>query len=412
MIEACHVLEALLETRGRNDKITILKQITANGPLSKKVQFLFQTAFDSYMHYGVGEILDNREYQGDLPSFETLFELRDKLMRREITGNAAREKINQTILCSDELVRKWLIAAFMKNIKCGVAIGTINKVFPGLVREFEVQLCDKLEPDQELPEGNWICEPKYDGLRCFMMFKDNELVEICSRNGKPLYNMDYIGIELAKYIPEGVVDGEAYAVDWNESAGVVRSSKTEKSSASLKFRAFDIVPQMEWDSQKGELTLQERKGLLKSLVTSDVQHTELTEYKPVKNASEAWFYAKEYSKQGYEGSVIKDLNSTYAYKRTRSWLKLKFEHTIDIPIVDFEEGTGRNAGRLGAFICELPNGEKVNVGGGFKDIDRTLFWSIRNEMLGKVIEVKYQEKTAGDASLRFPVFVRVRDDKS
>jgi len=62
-------------------------------------------------------------------------------------------------------------------------------------------------------------------------------------------------------------------------------------------------------------------------------------------------------------------------------------------------------------VCELPNGKKVNVGGGYEDHERDTFWKKRKQLVGKIIEIKYQDVTKG-GSLQFPVFVRFRPDKT
>jgi len=191
---------------------------------------------------------------------------------------------------------------------------------------------------------------------------------------------------------------------------VVRSSKTERSSASLKFRAFDYIEQSEWNARRGALRLSVRRENLRSLIGDKVVYTVITDGVNIETAEEAWKLAKQYSKQGYEGAVIKNLDAPYGFKRTRDWLKLKFEDTTEVTIIDFQEGTGRNAGRLGAFICKTEDGVEVNVGGGFSDVQRTKFWERRNSLLAQTIEVKFQEQTK-DGSLRFPVFVRIREDK-
>jgi ATP-dependent DNA ligase len=74
-----------------------------------------------------------------------------------------------------------------------------------------------------------------------------------------------------------------------------------------------------------------------------------------------------------------------------------------------ELGTGKNANRLGNFIVDV-DGVKVNVGEGITDKQRDEFWQNKNKLIGKIIEVKFQEKTP-DGSLRFPRFVRHRMDK-
>ena len=50
--------------------------------------------------------------------------------------------------------------------------------------------------------------------------------------------------------------------------------------------------------------------------------------------------------------MIKDIDAPYECKRTHSWLKAKPFIEITLKVVDVEEGTGRNEGRLGAVIVE------------------------------------------------------------
>jgi DNA ligase-1 len=95
-------------------------------------------------------------------------------------------------------------------------------------------------------------------------------------------------------------------------------------------------------------------------------------------------------------------------------MKWKPTITVDLNIVGFEEGTGRNQGRLGALICEgEDNGRRifVNVGSGLRDGDRDEFWSGRADLLDRVVEVEADAVTQnqdGTYSLRFPRFVRFR----
>ena len=113
--------------------------------------------------------------------------------------------------------------------------------------------------------------------------------------------------------------------------------------------------------------------------------------------------------------MIKDLGAPYICKRSDSWMKWKPTITVDLNIVGFEEGTGRNQGRLGAIICEgEDNGRniRVNVGSGLSDSDRDEYWTARNDLLGHLVEVEADAVTQnqdGTYSLRFPRFMRFRD---
>ena len=125
-------------------------------------------------------------------------------------------------------------------------------------------------------------------------------------------------------------------------------------------------------------------------------------------------FAEASVEQGYEGIMIKSLDTPYECKRTSSWMKWKPTITVDLNITGFEEGTGRNAGRLGAIICEGVDNDRtirVNVGSGLSDTDRDEYWSARNDLLNRVVEVQADAVTQnqdGSYSLRFPRFVRFR----
>jgi len=128
-------------------------------------------------------------------------------------------------------------------------------------------------------------------------------------------------------------------------------------------------------------------------------------------------YNKSAVENGYEGIMIKDLNAPYECKRSTAWLKLKPFIEVSLEVVNVEEGTGRNVGRLGAFVCSGDDDGKnikVNVGSGFSDSNRDSFWASHVELdniVGQIVEVRADAVTQnqdGSYSLRFPRFLRFR----
>jgi DNA ligase-1 len=115
---------------------------------------------------------------------------------------------------------------------------------------------------------------------------------------------------------------------------------------------------------------------------------------------------------GYEGIMIKDPEAGYECKRTVKWMKLKPFIEVSLTVVDTEEGTGKNVGRMGALVCEgVDDGRqiRVNVGSGFSDQQREDFWSCRAD--GHIVEVRADAVTQnqdGTFSLRFPRFKSFR----
>jgi DNA ligase-1 len=120
--------------------------------------------------------------------------------------------------------------------------------------------------------------------------------------------------------------------------------------------------------------------------------------------------------KGYEGIMVKPIIGSYECKRSSLWLKVKPFIEVSLTVKDVEEGTGRNAGKLGALIVEGTDGGKfikTNVGSGLTDADRDTFWQAKDKLIGQVVEVRADQITQNqdsndEWSLRFPRFLRFR----
>ena len=120
--------------------------------------------------------------------------------------------------------------------------------------------------------------------------------------------------------------------------------------------------------------------------------------------------------RGFEGIMVKPIKGTYECKRSTLWLKVKPFIEVSLTVVDTEEGTGRNVGKLGALIVEGKDMDKfikTNVGSGLSDADRESFWNAKDKLIGQIVEVRadaitQNQDTSNEWSLRFPRFLRFR----
>ena len=275
--------------------------------------------------------------------------------------------------------------------------------------------------------GRYLLEPKLDGIRCIMfVFPEVSKVYSFSRNGKKLYNMDIIEQEVLalckdfsqlfvfKNSSSLVLDGELFAKDWSLTSSIVHTHKEHPDKSHLSYYIFDIVSLPDWLESKATPSLLERKSALSWLFKQageNVPHLVNVPYVIPGSLSEAKDLLEQLLSKGYEGAVVKDGLSPYPFSRSSSWLKWKPVKTIDVEVIEVKQGTGRNKNRLGSFICKLQNGKTFRVGGGFTDTQREEFWHKRNELIGCIVEVEYQEETIHGVP-RFPRFVRIRWDKS
>jgi DNA ligase 1 len=137
---------------------------------------------------------------------------------------------------------------------------------------------------------------------------------------------------------------------------------------------------------------------------------------------------------GHEGIMIKVPASPYSPgQRGKNWIKIKPEvDTLDLAVIGAEWGEGKRAHVFGSFLVACQNAGKLvplsRVATGFSDEQLAEVYDLlKDRVTGKdgkevtfeptlVFEVGYSELQAsqnyeGGFALRFPRFIRIRDDK-
>jgi DNA ligase 1 len=403
--------------------------------------FLFNCylAYNPYYVYGVRQVPETTGLVDRPNPWPRFWALLEDLRTRGLTGNRARQKIQE---CADEfdsvewneLCRRVLI----KDLRCGISEKTLNKVLgktEWAIPVFSCQLAQDSTDQQRKLQGTKRLEVKLDGVRVLAVYSHG-VVNLYSRNGKPFENFpqiaEYIenfghmlqhnsGINLGhRYVLDGEVIGESFQTLMRQA-----HRKSNAKTDNMVYHVFDIIP-LE-DFERGHWNAQQRRRLD---ILDQAKHF-LSKDSPVQimpgltvdlDTAEGHDIMRKYAnaaiEQGYEGIMIKDLNAPYQCKRSDSWLKWKPTITVDLTVVALEEGTGRNSGRLGALVCEgIDNNRqiRVNVGSGFSDSERDSYWQAKDEIVGQIVEVQADVVTQnqdGTYSLRFPRFERFRSFES
>ena len=337
--------------------------------------------------------------------FDTLC---SNLSKRKITGNMAAAEIREKLLgAPTEMACIWACRILNKDLRAGFSSSTLNKAHPKCIEtEIPCSLAKPYDPEKHEIKGPWAVEPKLDGLRMVVVNG-----QAYTRNGRTIDSVGHILEELAVLGNDYVWDGEVMGTtNFDEDSGKIRK-KGMGPNLSLRYNVFDMVWKKEWDERKTHvygnrrLFLTEALGTLCPNFTSIVPTTRL-----VNPTSEELFAARDkYIKMGYEGAMLKDLNSPYIFKRSDAILKLKEFTDADGRIVGTFEGKGKHKGRLGGFIAKF-DGVETRVGSGFSDAQRDEYWKLSEVLQGRMIEVQYQNKTE-EGSLRFPVFIKFRPDR-
>ena len=385
---------------------------------------------DPLVTFGVKQVPEATQ-DGQGLAWPVFKELARKLINRSLTGHAARDAI---ILCKDTAtVEQWNMfyrRILIKDLRCGVSEKTVNKIakkFPQYaIPVFTCALAHDSANHEKKMTGKKQIEVKLDGVRVLAVCREGK-VELFSRNGKQFHNFPHIIAELEAVLAEKpapydcVLDGEVMSANFQDLMKQVHR-KDGKQSDDAVLHLFDFIPLEEFSKGGWDKPQTYRSNLVKYWVIENesvLKHVQYLDWEEVDlSTSEGETRFVELNKAaidgGYEGVMIKDVDAPYECKRTHAWLKAKPFIEVTLEVKDVEEGTGRNVGKLGAFVCEgFDDGRtiKVNVGSGFSDSDRDTFWTGRSSIVGNLVEVRADAITQnqdGTYSLRFPRFKTFR----
>lgn len=356
----------------------------------------------------------NSEY-----SATSLFDMCEILSSKQGITNEVINVVHEWLWQYNEEERNLYIQLLAKELRLGVTATTVNKCIPGLIPVWEVQQALTLD-NCPIKEGTefWLTQ-KLNGTRA-TYYKGS----LYSRNGTPYTGLDHIinEIETIKNYSDFVFDGELLLKDTmgikdNEAfriaTGIVNSNDADKTS--ICFNIFDVVPKVEFDMDVFPTTRYcKRRAILSSLASNFNNLRVLPVLYHGCDQGQIDVLLDKMVSEDKEGLMM-NLDVPYFKKRHNGILKIKKFYTMDLEVTGIEEGKGKNANTCGALIVDFL-GNEVRVGSGLTDEFRAKFWSNPDNIIGKIIEVKYKEvsenKSNNAKSLQFPVFIRVRDDKS
>ena len=346
------------------------------------------------------------------------------LESRSLTGNAMRDSIQ--VLCDSSKIEEWndwYRRILIKDLRCGVTHKTINKHSTIKVPVFECMLADDSKKHEKKLVGDVLIEPKLDGVRVVVICDvDKDEVKLFSRNGKELLNFPEINKQfddMMDQMSESMVfDGEIMSDDFQTLMREIHRKGGAKTK-DAKLNLFDCMPLYNFQDGSCVDPITERKKWLDGYTYGPninlVEHVRMN-----LDSDEGQKQFADYNKmcidRGFEGIMVKPVGGIYECKRSTGWLKVKPFIEVSLKVVDTEEGTGRNAGKLGALIVEGKDMDKfikTNVGSGLTDSDREEFWKAKDKLIGQIVEVRadaitQNQDTKDEWSLRFPRFLRFR----
>jgi len=385
-----------------------------------------RAALDPMITYGIRQV-EEKSGDGKGLNPDTFWRTAEQLAGRQLTGNAAITAVNHMRMNAGEAEwNQWYRRILIKDLRCGVSEKTINKQVEKIngtyvIPVFSCQLAHDGANHESKVSGKKLIEVKLDGVRVITIVYPSGHVDQYSRNGKELVNFEHIKqqfVKHAKLLREPMVfDGEVMSSSFQDLMKQVHR-KSDVAAKDAVLNLFDILTLKDFQAGYSPITQRERSNALKIWFDPIQDHMPnvtvvgqvLLDLDTPQGYQEFVDINTHAIKGGYEGIMIKDSEAGYECKRTTAWLKQKPYIEVSLVVVGTEEGTGKNAGRLGALIVEGTDDGKLirtNVGSGLTDDNRITYWASRDNLVGNIVEVRADAVTQnqdGSYSLRFPRF--------
>jgi DNA ligase 1 len=239
------------------------------------------------------------------------------------------------------------------------------------------------------PTGWWMSE-KLDGVRAYWTG-----THFYTRNGNPIHAPEWF----TRSLPNIALDGELTAGRgaFQQTVSAVRKQvPVDTEWRSISFQVFDAP------TVRGGC---EARWAEMNRVVTGVPHVFALQQT---RCSSPWHLAQvraEIAALGGEGVMLREAGSAYEQRRTGALRKVKSFQDAEARITGHTAGTGKHAGRLGAYEAVLLKGSraKFRIGTGISDAERE-----RPLSVGTIVTVKFQELT-DDGVPRFPALVGARD---
>lgn len=248
-----------LRKAGKNEKAAVLQRYQAETDFRLFLFYLLNPLFSCRLSEEMLRLQDGETYTEEMPLvfFETPFECCEFLGGLRSMDAATLRQVKLLLYghCKDELERELLIGLFTHTLRLGVSIKTVNRVIPGLIPPWRIQLATPIESCPVEPGTSFWLTPIAGGRRA--TFYRGRLI---SGDGMPV-----TGLEKIENLLRGFCEENAAVLD-----GVL---------AGDCFRIFDIIPLTDFESANPKTPYSVRRMVLERAVA--YLNTEFTSVVPL-----------------------------------------------------------------------------------------------------------------------------------
>ena len=414
------IIEEINWENGSNYKMDVLRRYK-NEETSELLQKVLKMTYDK-VSYTFGISMKNIPViLNDLTKMElsTAVDMLEKLADRTYTGDAAKYYLTNILNSLNEVDSQVIKGIINRDLRINMGRSNINKVFKNLIVKPPYMRCSIYTEKTR----SKISFPSFVQVKADGMFQtahvDQGKVTFMARSGEErsfphLYEY-FIGRSDGVYIGELLVKGET---DRAKANGFINSDEEDKTS--VYFQLWDYITLDEYSrpkDKKNKVPYSLRFDEL-NMKVKETSQIKIIETYIVQNIQEALKFTSKWMNQGLEGAILKDMDNMFIDHTSPTQLKLKLEIDAEVRVTGFIEGKKgtKREETFGSMTFENDEGTIKGSTSGFNDKQLNDFNQKREELIGKVITVQFNDVTKGRDNdyyaLSHPRFIEFRDDKN
>lgn len=416
------IIMKLRNTSGSNAKKDILEFNKNNVELKTFLYHVYepqisyyQTKIKPFNNIGAGVL--------DL-TYDMIDEIIATLADRQLTGNAAVLYLGGNYSClREDWMRELLQMLIGRDVKAGISVGTINKIWKKMLTDEPYMRCSQLK-DVKIELWPWSrgidSEIKYDSTyaNIFVGVRDTSFDAVKSRNGSVylvdpfkavLYELHLAVQEFIKHYPQFaneeyiVFNGELEMLDPKgnlmpraEGNGKFNSllQKGEiPNGHTAQYKTWDIVPGSKFEGGRFDMPRRQRRAALALSIVPKSGVVEIAECTTVYSYEGARKHFKAVRARKLEGTILKHPDGSWEDTTSSHQVKMKNETMIEVEWVKLNPGSGKNTSTFGSVTFKSRDHFfEVDVT-GFSDDARLELYNKRDQMPGTIHTIIVNELT-------------------
>lgn len=411
------ILNELNESNSSNYKLDILKKYKDNSELKKLLELTYNR---NKYNFNVSKnciIKDNPsilESNGSKTIDELLCAL-EILGEGTIRGNEAHQFVCNHLKCLDNDNKEIFLNVLGRDLKIGLNVKSINKVFKNLIPKPNYMRCAVLS-EKTLKKINFpaFIQLKMDGTYREIHVADGQVTGK-TRSGEEYFNP--VLFKEMENFPNGFYTGELTIEGESRFTGNGLINSLNPPYEKITFTVWDYLTDEDY-LEKSKTPYYSRFESLSDIIEKHKSNrVKLVPNHEVNSIDEALKYVSDWMEQGLEGGVLKDKNNVFKNGTSGTQLKIKLKVDAEMRITGFTDGTigTKREGKIGAIQFSNDEGTIKGQCSGFSDEELDLFTKNKDNLIGRIISVEFNDLVKSENNdyyaLSHPRFIEIRNDK-